>query len=506
MSCGRRVKIIQYIIPSHFRKKSDKNNTDLSRELHVILKKLDYSKIVMSHERSRMVQLLLKKAPHDIKQEIGNALIPHIVQIATSKYAQFCINRMLLYCGKDIREKLCGQLMGHIVKLASSNISSSLIDLIYLKFASEEQKQFMRQEFYSDLYKNSKDKGVKCLKDTWKESDVLKKGTLSSLKANLLKIASKNLADNCLIHAVLMEFLEEATEEERGEIITAYSTHLAAISSTRQGMKAARLCYQHSPAKDRRAMLKAMKEHVVKLCTHEHGHLLILSVLNFTDDTLMVTKILLASIVASVKEIADNEYGRRVILFVVAPRNKFFHPSLLQEFADELKEGTQKKDTDLRRKELFDGFAKLILESLKNDVKFWLKDGHIARVFAATLQSASELKLDLSEAYQNIAQLICDPNWKITDKPAEEVAPKISLKPKKVKPEEDKPKTIATAIEVNGIEDAGMHMSLKIILTLEGAAEALLENLEDETVSCKLIVTTAFVFIILLFNFRSQAG
>lgn len=475
-------------VNSPFRKKSDKDKTELCRELHAILKKLDYSKVVMNHSTSRMVQLLLKKGPHDIKQEIGLALVPHIVQIAASKYAQFCINRMLLYCGKDIREQLCDKLMGNIVKLASSNTSSSLIDLIYLKFTSEEHKQFMRQEFYSDLYKNSKDKSVKCLKDTWKDSDVLKKGTLSSLKSNLLKIASKNLADNCLIHAVLMEFLEESTEEERGEIITAYSTHLAAISSTKQGMKAARLCYQHSPAKDRRAMLKAMKEHVVKLCNHEFGHLVMISVLNFTDDTQMIGKIIMSSLVSSVKEIADNEFGRRVLLFIVSPNNKFFHPSLLQEFENELKEGTQKKDMEIRRKELFDGFAKLILDSLKNDVSFWLKDGHIARVFAATLHNCSELKLDLTEAFQAIAALICNPNWKITEKPVEEVAPKISIKPKRVRPDEDEEKKkklseAAAAVEVNGIEDAGIHMSLKIILTLPGAAEALLEAFEDDTVS-----------------------
>lgn len=129
-----------------------------------------------------MIQLLLKKAPHDIKLEIGNALLPNVVQIASSKYAQFCINRMLLFCGKEVREKLCDKLLGNIVKLASSNVSNSLIDLIYLKFASEDQKVFMRQEFYSDIYKNSKNKSVTTLKDTWNDSDVMKKGTLSALK------------------------------------------------------------------------------------------------------------------------------------------------------------------------------------------------------------------------------------------------------------------------------------------------------------------------------------
>lgn len=470
------------VLSTFSRKKTKRDKNDLSRELHEILKKLDYGKIILSHERSRMIQLLLKKAPHDIKLEIGNALLPNIVQIAASKYAQFCINRMLLYCGKDVREKLCEKFFGNIVKLASSNVSSSLIDLIYLKFASEDHKAMMRQEFYSDLYKNSKDRSITCLKDTWKESDVLKKGTLSSLKSNLLKIASKNLTDNCLVHAVLLEYLEESTEEERSEIVTSFSAHLAAISSTKQGMKAARLCYQHSSAKERRAMLKSMKEHTVKLCNHEHGHLLILTILNLTDDTLMVGKILLTTIITNIKEIVDNEFGRRVILFTVAPKNKFFHPSLLQEFETELKVGTQKKNLEIRRKELVEGFAKIVLDTLNTEVLFWLKDGHIARVFAAILQSISDNKLELTPVFKAVASLICNSNWKITEKPTEEVASKISLSSKKIEIDEGKAK-IVEPTEVNGIEHSGIHMALKIILTLDGFAEALLEIIEEETVS-----------------------
>lgn len=413
----------------------------------------------MSHERSRMVQLLLKKAPHQIKLDIAEHLIPHIVPIATSKYAQFCVNRMLLYCGKDIRDKLVQGLFGHIVKLTTSNSSNSLIDLIYLKFASDDHKQFMRQEFYSDLYKSSKDKSVKTLKDTWKDSDVMKKGTIGSLKANLMKVAAKSLTDNCLVHAVLLEFLEETADEDRNDVITAYNPHLAAISSTRQGMKAARICYSNSAAKDRRAILKTMKDHIVKLCNHEHGHLLILAILNSTDDTLMMRKVLISQIVTNIKEIADNEFGKRVLLFIVSPNTKFFHPSLLQEFDSEAAIGTQKKDVEIRRKELIEGFAKDLGDSLKNEVKFWLKDGQIARLFAAILQSFSNVSHDLNEVFTAIATWICDPEWKVDNEKSEE-----------------------TETKMNGIEHPGIHMALKEIIHLTGFSENFLQVLEDETV------------------------
>lgn len=450
------------------RKKTKGNKDKLSEELHLILKKLDYGKIIMSHERSRMVQLLLKKAPHSIKLDIAEHLMPHIVPIACSKYARFTVNRMLLYCGKDVRDKLCQSLFGHIVKLTTSTISSSLIDLIYLKFASEDHKQFMRQEFYSPIFINSKDKTIKCLKDTWKSSDVMKKGTIGSLKANLMKVAAKNLTDNCLVHAVLLEFLEATTEDERNEVITAYNAHLAAISSTKQGMKAARICYSNSAAKDRRAILKAMKDHIVKLCIHEHGHLLILAILNSTDDTLMIRKVLLSQIITNIKEIADNEFGKRVLLFIVSPTTKFFHPSLLQEFDSETAAGTQKKDVDIRRKELIEGFAKDIGDNLKNEIKFWLKDGQIARVFSAILQSFSNISHDLCDIYQAAATWITDSEWFVTNEKSEVANAK--------EPE----KLVET--KMNGIEHPGIHMALKEIIQLKGFPEIFLQVLEDETV------------------------
>lgn len=313
-----------------------------------------------------------------------------------------------------------------------------------------------------------------------------------------MKIASKNLTDNCLVHVVLLEYLEESTEQERSEIVTCYSQHLAAISSTRQGMKAARLCYQHSSTKERRTMLKSMKEHIVKLCNHEHGHLLILSILNLTDDTLMVAKILLSTIVTNIKEIADNEFGKRVILFIVAPTNKFFHPSLLHEFEMELNVGTQKKNWEIRRKELIESFGKLILDSLNTEVVFWLKDGHIARVFTAILRSISDIQLELKSVFKAIATLISDSNWKITETRSDDIKSKDSLNLKETLLNDKKPKTVVDSIEINGIEHSGIHMSLKIILTLDGFAEVFLETVEDTTVSFICFLLLNFIYVLLL--------
>lgn len=113
-----------------------------------------YSKLVYSHDIARVVQCLLKKAPVEIKSEIAEKLIPQIFQLSTSKYGHFCVSRMMIYCGKDTRKKVIDGMMSNIVKLSTHSFSNSIIDTVFLTHATPEQKNFMKQEFYSDLYRN----------------------------------------------------------------------------------------------------------------------------------------------------------------------------------------------------------------------------------------------------------------------------------------------------------------------------------------------------------------
>lgn len=485
----------------HFRKKNTKANKEkLCHELHDLMKNADYSKLTQSPDRARIIQTLLKKAPQSIRTEIGEKLIPFITEVALSKYGKFCVERLMKFCGKDIREKAVNGMFKNIVKLTSHNFSSPLIDSIFLNHATPDQKNFMKQEFYAELYKNDKSRAVKTLKDTWAGSDMMKNGILNSTKMNLLKIASKNLVDNSLIHSVLLEFIEEAGETDRNEIITSFIPHLAAIASTKAGSRSAALCYLYSVAKERRAMLKAIKEHVTKLCTHEHGHLLILEILNSTDDTQNIKKTIFAQIVSDIETIASNEYGKRVILFVVSPTKEFFHPKVLQELDEDLKLGTQKKDVDIRRKELFEGVAKELCDSIKANPSFWLKGGHIARVTLAFLQGIGATTINPKEAFDALCGVICDVEWKVpevettvSDQPEPEVKDTGKIKKKKKNP-------IEVVVEhkdpvlVSGIEHSGLHIAIKKICKLAGFSKSFAEHLTEDIVSHFRIFVHRFVF------------
>lgn len=177
-------------------------------------------------------------------------------KMVISKYSHFCVSRLIKYGTPDIKQKVIEAVFGNIFKLLSHEHSASIIDTIYISWASSQQKAYMRQELYGDLYKTSKDAKVKCIADTYKDSEHMKLGILNAIKSNLEHVANKKLVDNSLIHAVLLDYLNECNEQDRGEIITAFSPYIPSLASTKDGVRAAMICFWNSIVKERRVSFR----------------------------------------------------------------------------------------------------------------------------------------------------------------------------------------------------------------------------------------------------------
>lgn len=57
---------------------------------------------------------------------------------------------------------------------------------------------------------------------------------------------------------------------------------------------------------------KALKEHVLSLSKHEHGHTVIIALLDATDDTVLLNKAILSQILENAHDLACDEWGRKV--------------------------------------------------------------------------------------------------------------------------------------------------------------------------------------------------
>ncbi|XP_068159994.1 protein penguin [Drosophila tropicalis] len=415
------------------------NKDKLVEEIYKILDVGDtISKVVKAHDTARVLQCMLKYASPSLRSQISEKLLPHTVEMCQSKYAQFCVKRMLKYGSPATKSKLADSLMGHIVRLAGHNIASGLLDSLYLG-GSPLQKAYMRQEFYGDLYRKAKDGKVKCLEDTYKDAANMKASILGSVKANLDHVANKQLVDSSLVHAVMLEYLRasEDNDEILEETVTAFAALVPHMLSTKEGSEAAVICFYKSTPKNRRAIIKNIKEHLLKIATHEHGHVFLISLLNSLDDTKATKKAIYDNLHNDLKSLVANQYGRRVIQWLVAPGDtSCFHPGFIKTIEEGLAFG--KKEKDARRKEIFEQIEDPIAEAIVADPSFWLSNRPIG---LATADILNHIKGEsYKKAVQVLVQVVAQPNWVVAQ--AEDLENK---KQQKKKPQNDVEAIIAEA-------------------------------------------------------------
>ncbi|XP_060521561.1 protein penguin [Cylas formicarius] len=396
------------------------------------LLKGNYAKFVLAHDTARIVQWLLKYSSDILIHQISEELIPVTISMIQSKYGIHCVKRLLKYGQNDIRTAVIDKFQGHAVKLATHSVSASVLEYAYSYWASNKQKQYLVQEFYGDLYKNSKDPNVKHLRDVYKDSESMKSATLGACKANIKKVLNKTLLDSGLVQTVLNQFLQECSTDDRTELVTELAPHIVVISNSKDGSRAAMQCIWHGSAKLRKEIMKALKTHLVDLSKHEFGHCTVITLLDSIDDTVLLHKIIISEILNNAKDLAVSEWGRKVLLWLVAPANStVFHPKFVNELNEGRESSTSKKPQEVRRKEILAYSISTLLQLVSEDSKFWLSRPSIAVEILAILKAGSGD--DLRNALSKIVDTVTDSDWKIQ----------------------------VGDTEVLGIEDAGIHMTLK---------------------------------------------
>lgn len=401
---------------------------------HNILKN-NYNRIILTHDMSRIIQWILKYCDAKIREAIFQELKPSISSMIKSKYAKNCIKTMLKYGSQQIRHETISVFYGNVIRFMCHSISASLLELIYSTWATEIEKIYFKQEFYGDMYKQAKDKEIKTLSDTYKIAEDMKTATLSAVKGNLMKILNKKFLNSTLLHCVLLEFLNDCSIEDRTEIITMLKNSIVELSQTKFGSKVAAICIWHGTNKDRKIIMKALKGNIKIISMSEHGYLILLALFDSVDDTVLIKKIIFSEIQNDLIDIALNDYGKHVILYLIARRNShYFAPSIVKYLEQGDNNAISKKPTNIREKELLYSISDSLLESVITNISIWMSNSSIAMVTLAILKIGIGEKL--KRAFEAVAIFISDLKSKI-----------------KEGDEEYKP-----------IEHAGLHMMLKKLI------------------------------------------
>jgi len=211
---------------------------------------------------------------------------------------------------------------GHVAALLRHPTGAPVVDELYSR-ASQRDRDAMTAELYSKEYSVFAPGGGGSGSSSQIPASLAgalearggdaraRREMLSRVAALLTPLLEKAMVDPPIVHRVLAEFLECATDAAGREVssLLCGSATLLRVVHTRDGARAACRALASAGAKERKAAVKAMKGHAVAMARDEWGHAVLATALTVVDDTALLSKAVVAELAAARAASGGGEGG-----------------------------------------------------------------------------------------------------------------------------------------------------------------------------------------------------
>jgi pumilio family protein 6 len=97
-------------------------------------------------------------------------------------------------------------------------------------------------------------------------------------------------------------------------LVSLFKEQLHQLVHTKDGAHAACLLLSYGSAKDRKVMIKSIREIIPQMSTDQYGHTVLIILCAVVDDTKLVSKAVLAELKDSWHELICHKWGRNLVL------------------------------------------------------------------------------------------------------------------------------------------------------------------------------------------------
>lgn len=366
--------------------------------------------LVMKHDASRVVQTLVKYASKERREIIVKSLKGNFYQLATSSYGKYLLIKLLHYGSKESRRLIVDELHGKLRKLMRHKEGAYVVEDLFVLYSTGEQRQQMIREFWGAEYAVFKDSGKdKTVLDIIGESAEKKQLILANLNGTITASVEKGSTGFQILHAAMKEYitilssdLEEFDKQIR-EFEELLGEQFAELVHTSEGSEVACCLIAMANAKERKIIMKTLKQHNKDLIKNEYGNLVLITLFMTVDDTVSLHKNFDNDLFTPelLPELIQGKFSRRPLLYLLKGLDgKYFNPLVKKEltrYETLAYQKTSKKPPNQRRDELLSKtlpkIYKSTLESFKND------DSSIDKILSSNIatQSLTELILTPTE-------------------------------------------------------------------------------------------------------------
>lgn len=289
--------------------------------------------IASSHVSSRVLQTCVKHCTQDERNAVFVEIQPHFITLASNTYAVHLVTKMLDNASKQQQAEFISSLHGHVATLLRHMVGSLVVEHAY-QLGNAAQKQTLLMELYSpelQLFKDLISAKEARLVDVISNLQLQKGSVIRHMTSVLQPILEKGILDHSIIHRALVEYFTIADQSSAADIIQQLSSpDLVRMIHTKDGSKIGIFCIKHGSAKERKKIIKGMKDKVGKIARDKCGALVLVSILSIVDDTKLLSKVIIRELEGILKELLSDQNGRRPLLQLLHPNSsRHFSPDEL---------------------------------------------------------------------------------------------------------------------------------------------------------------------------------
>lgn len=250
--------------------------------------------MIFAHDTVRVVECLMALGSEEIREQLFAELKDELIPMAKSKYAYFFVVKMLKYGSKEQRNLIFKvgtadgvlppfwphgrwiyfqALEGKVADLMKHKIANNAVEMYYNEVAPARQRNAMLQEFCGPEFRHFKEPELRTVSELIAKHPQKERDIVRHLGAYCTTLITKGCYNHSLVHTVLYNYLQVCARPDRPEMIEQLREVCLHVLHTHDGSRLSMHALWHGTPKDRKAILKSFKGHVVKICTEKQGYL-----------------------------------------------------------------------------------------------------------------------------------------------------------------------------------------------------------------------------------------
>ncbi|KAF4696212.1 hypothetical protein FOZ60_001889 [Perkinsus olseni] len=355
---------------------------------------------ILNHAGSRIVQACMKYGTTEQRKRILTTLSTSSSSTTTSgdgsrkeledailqgkAYGMLAIERLISYGIKTDKkltiESIIKPLLGDrntVERLFIHRVGCRFLSTMYTN--TKIPSQYRRRIF--TIVSNPPSSDIKVISD--EDDDVDNKKVLEHRMKVCRKAVDKELLDNgALVHKLFLSTLEVSdaignTDDIIKELLLLTNEGATRLLSSREGSLVFCRMFGYATAKQKKVLIKECKGNFKALATNAVDAIVVIRMLQCTDDTVLLSKTILQEILTPTVDDDDNsssssscmrdmltdQYGHLVLLYALGERRPRFYPQCYRQIMD-LPKPLSVKDDEVRRTEI----RSKIMNSMKRSI------------------------------------------------------------------------------------------------------------------------------------------